>query len=49
MIGFIIAISVDSRKFLDIAILSKCCKVYTQKHAVKKMDPQTYGKTKENH
>ena len=49
MIGFLIARSVDSVKPLDIAFLSKCCKVYTQKQAVKKTDPQTYDKRKENH
>lgn len=49
MIAFITAIFVDSVKPLDIAFLSKCCKVYTQKQAVKKTDPQTYDKRKENH
>ena len=49
MIGFLVTISVDSVKFLDFAFLSKCCKVYTQKQAVKKTDQQTYDKRKENH
>ena len=49
MIAFMTTIFVDSVKPLDIAFLSKCCKVYTQKQAVKKTDPQTYDKRKENH
>ena len=40
--GVITAISVDTRKVLDVAILSKSCKASTSMLPVEKSDPQKY-------
>ena len=39
-----IAISIDGRKVLDTAILSKNCKGYTKMQVIKAIDPQAYDK-----